>query len=505
MMSKKTFASTHASKGPGKHRYGVVGGLGVIAGADLLLKMIGATQRRPEMRDVGIAFEQRHFDSGPSIADETYNPSRRKFYVYDTLKEMEARGIDTALVPCFVSHTFLREITPELDIRVISLFDALRDWLAREHPALRTIGVLTSTYVQKSGIFEREFASRYEIVYPDAAVQSDKLMRAIYGPSGIRAGHHGGECVELLAEACHCLVANGAQLIVPGLSEVPVLIDSLRALVAVPVVDSNLVYAEYALGCEAAPPLREFKLGVVGGVGPAATVDFMHKVVRLTDAARDQDHIKMMVEQNPQIPDRTANLIGSGADPTIALLATCKQLEAGGAHAVAIPCNTAHAFVDRIQPYLSIPIVNMLSEVVQHIRSQMPLVSRVGLLATSGTVASGVYREVTEAAGLQLLVPDAAVQELIMQAIYGERGVKAGFTSGLCSEHLVTAIGHLAEQGAEVIILGCTELPLIAIDIAVGQAIALLDPTEILAARCVALASEAAAKPRRDQGKTSLA
>jgi aspartate racemase len=120
-------------------------------------------------------------------------------------------------------------------------------------------------------------------------------------------------------------------------------------------------------------------------------------------------------------------------------------------------------------------------------------------------VASGVYREVTEAAGLQLLVPDAAIQELVMQAIYGERGVKAGFTSGLCSEHLVTAIGHLAEQGAEVIILGCTELPLIAIDIAVGQSIALLDPTEILAARCVALASEAAAKPRRDQGKTSLA
>jgi hypothetical protein len=128
MMSKKPFAATHAGKAPGKHRYGVVGGLGVIAGADLLLKMIGAAQRRPEMRDVGIAFEQRHFDSGPSIADATYNPSRRKFYVYNTLKEMEARGIDTALVPCFVSHTFLREITPELDMRVISLFDALRDW-----------------------------------------------------------------------------------------------------------------------------------------------------------------------------------------------------------------------------------------------------------------------------------------------------------------------------------------------------------------------------------------
>jgi aspartate racemase len=504
-MSKRQFTSTSDGKTPAKHRYGVVGGLGVIAGADLLLKMIGTTQRNPLLRDVDIAFEQRHFDSGPSIADETYNASRRKFYVYNTLKEMEARGIDTALVPCFVSHTFLREITPELDMRVISLFDALRDWLAREHPALRTIGVLTSTYVQKSGIFERELGGQYQIVYPDAAVQSAKLMRAIYGPAGVRAGHHGGECVELLAEACSCLVAKGAQIIVPGLTEVPVLIESLRPLVVVPVIDSNLVYAEYALGCETAPPVREFKLGVVGGVGPAATVDFMHKVVRLTGAARDQDHIKMMVEQNPQIPDRTANLIGSGADPTISLLATCKQLEAGGANAVAIPCNTAHAFVDRIQPYLSIPIVNMLSEVVQHVRSQMPAVRRVGLLATSGTVASGVYREVAEVAGLQLLVPEEAVQDLVMQAIYGERGVKAGFTSGLCSDLLATAIDHLARQGAEAIILGCTELPLIAIDVAIGQAMALLDPTEILAARCVALASESAVKPGLDKGEATLA
>ncbi|MBE2257318.1 MAG: aspartate/glutamate racemase family protein [Rhodobacteraceae bacterium] len=495
----------HDRKPQGKHRYGVVGGLGVIAGADLLLKMIGVTQRKAELRDVDIAFEQRHFDSGPGIADETYNPSRRKFYVYNTLKEMEARGIDTALVPCFVSHTFLREITPELEMRVISLFDALRDWLLREHPALRTIGVLTSTYVQKSGIFEREFGSLYEIVYPDAAVQSDKLMRAIYGPSGVRAGHHGGECVELLAEACNCLVAKGAQLIVPGLTEVPVLIDPLRSLVAVPLVDANLVYAEYSLGCEAAPPVREFKLGVVGGVGPAATVDFMQKVVRLTGAARDQDHIKMMVEQNPQIPDRTANLIGSGADPTISMLATCKQLEAGGANAVAIPCNTAHAFVDRIQPYLGIPIVNMLSEVVQHIGTQMPGVSRVGLLATSGTVASGVYHQVAEAAGLKLLVPDEAVQDLIMQAIYGERGVKAGFTSGLCSAHLATAIGNLVKQGAEAIILGCTELPLIAIDADIRQSIPLLDPTEILAARCVALASESAARPCLDSSPPSPA
>ncbi|MDO9598552.1 MAG: amino acid racemase [Azoarcus sp.] len=471
-----------------RRRYGVVGGLGAVAGADLLLKMIRATQRSEGMPAADIAFEQRHFEDGPAIGERTYDPTRRKFYVYNALRDMEARGIDIALVPCFLSHTFLREITPEIDMRVIGMFDALLDRVEREHAAVRTIGVLTSTYVQQSGIFERAFAGRVRIVYPDPQVQSERLMAAIYGSSGVRAGHHGAECVDALVEVCAHLVAKGAEIIVPGMTEVPILIDLLRPRVAVPLIDSNLVYAEYAMAAETERPVREFKLGVVGGVGPAATVDFMHKVVALTRAARDQDHIKMVVEQNPQIPDRTANLIGTGEDPTIALLATCRRLEADGASAIAIPCNTAHAYVDRIQPYLGIPIVNMLFEVVQHIRSQLPEVSRVGLLATSGTVASGVYHEIVESAGLALLVPDPENQRQVMEAIYGSEGVKAGFVAGTCAEHLAAAIAHLTENGAQAIILGCTELPLIRIEAAVQQAVVLLDPTAILAARCVGLA-----------------
>lgn len=480
--------SNPAGKTPQQRRYGVVGGLGAVAGADLLLKMIRATQRAAERPAADIAFEQRHFEDGSAIGERTYDPTRRKFYVYNALKDMEARGIDIALVPCFLSHTFLREITPELDMRVVSMFDALLDRVEREHPAVRTIGILTSTYVQQAGVFERAFEGRARVVYPDPEVQSDRLMRAIYGANGVRAGHHGGDCVDLLVEVCAHLVAKGAEIIVPGMTEVPLLIDLLRPRVPVPLLDSNLVYAEYALGAGTAVPEREFKLGVVGGVGPAATVDFMHKVVQLTRATRDQDHIKMVVEQNPQIPDRTANLIGSGEDPTIALLATCKRLEADGASAIAIPCNTAHAYVDRIQPYLDIPIVNMLSEVVQHIRSQLPAVSRVGLLATSGTVASGVYRDIVASAGMELLVPEPPVQERVMEAIYGDAGVKAGITAGECSAHLEAAIAHLADHGAQVIILGCTELPLIRIGGGQRHAIPLLDPTAVLAARCVELA-----------------
>ncbi len=131
-------------------------------------------------------------------------------------------------------------------------------------------------------------------------------------------------------------------------------------------------------------PTPPFKIGVVGGVGPAATTDFMGKVVANTHASKDQDHIKMLVEQNPQIPDRTENIIGNGIDPSIALYSVCKKLEQGGANIVAIPCNTAHAYVERIQRNLSIPIVNMLRETVNHITTNYPDVKTVGLLATTG-------------------------------------------------------------------------------------------------------------------------
>ena len=170
------------------------------------------------------------------------------------------------------------------------------------------------------------------------------------------------------------------------------------------------------------------------------------------------------------------------------MLATCQRLEADGANAIAIPCNTAHAFVARIQPYIGIPIINMLTAVVDHIAAMETPVVRVGLLATSGTVTSRVYHDIIEASGRETLVPDARCQTQVMEAIYGHQGVKAGHTTGECSEHLQVAISHLLARGAEVIILGCTELPLIELDAALRERVALLDPAEILAQRCVALA-----------------
>lgn len=223
----------------------------------------------------------------------------------------------------------------------------------------------------------------------------------------------------------------------------------------------------------------------------------MSKIVRHTAARRDQDHIKLIVQQNPQIPDRTEHLVGAGSDPTIALYATCKRLAVDEADFIAIPCNTAHAFVDRIQRHLAVPIVNMLDEAARFVREQFGTQRTVGLAATSGTVASRVYHDALAREGLRMVVPAAPYQARVMNAIYGERGVKAGFTTGEPLDELLTALEHLVrDKGADVLMLGCTELPLLigqdeAGSVA-GETVPVLDPTEILAKRCIALARDQA-------------
>lgn len=487
-------------------KYGVVGGLGAIGGADLLLKIIKSTPASGDHEHLDIGFVQHPFDDAGAVADEAYDPTHRKFYVYNTLKEMERRGCQTALLPCFVSHSFLGEIAPELSLTVLDILDAVRAKLNRDHPDARRVGVVTSSFVRAKRLFERALGAERELIFPDQEVQREAVMPAVYGPWGVKAGRLSGPSVKRIIDACEHLQARGAEVIVLGSTELPILIDSLRPHVAVPLLDVNQAYAELAVAHECAQRLRPFKIGVVGGVGPAATVDFVGKVVKRTRAGRDQDHIKMVVEQNPQIPDRTANLIGDGEDPTIPLYATCKRLEAEGADAIAIPCNTAHAYVARIQRHLGVPIVNMLTETAAHIRAAHPGVRKVGLLATSGTVQSGVYRAALEEAGLTLITPDAPMQDRVMAAIYGETGVKAGYTEGQCREDLAAAIAHLRDKGAEIAILGCTELPLIAPSPEEAEREgfpALLDPTDILARKCVALAGCAQTQIQAKPGAAS--
>lgn len=472
---------------------GIVGGLGALAGADLFTKLMRSPPVLAEAQDYHFLFEQHPFKdvSAPLVADASMNA--RKFYVFDVCRSLEARGVDTVLLPCFATHTFREELQAELRITLVDMMAALRAHVDRCVPRPARLGILTSDYVRESGLFERYFGDGYALVYPSAAGQA-ALMQAVYGQRGVRRGHAEGAARERLDAACRDVLAQGAGLIVPGLTELSMPGLSLGRHGA-SVVDVNQVYADYATREHAEPRAPAFTLGVVGGVGPAATVDFMGKVVKNTPAGCDQDHIRMVVEQNPRIPDRTAHLLHGKTDPSLALLATCRRLQGEGAAAIAIPCNTAHAFVARIQPQLDIPIVNMLAETVAHIRRTHGADTPVGLLATEGTLTSRVYHDAADVIGLALIVPEPPFQALVTDAIFGERGVKAGFAAGLCKEQLLGAVAHLAQRGARVVILGCTELPLIMphADVCVQGAatVAFVDPTEVLAVKCVQLAREA--------------
>ncbi len=400
------------------------------------------------------------------------NPYALQFYVYDGLRALEQQGVDVALLPCFFSQAFLKTLSAETSLPIISLMDALLDYVGQRVGKIKTIGLLVSPSMQENKLFEEYFHSTecrllYQAIPASCALTKDEI-----------------------AASCQALIDQGAQVIIPA-------IPSLFMADMEPAFDQVLIkvgkmYANYVAAYLAKKHPRvakEPKIGVVGGVGPAATVDFLDKIVKNSPAKTDQEHIKIVVEQNPQIPDRTANLMGKGPDPTLAIYAACQRLQADDATMIAIPCNTAHAFIDRIVPFLSIPVVSMPAETAKYICSHYPARKKIGLLSTLGTARSQVYHRVIEQAGLELMVPDEVNQQKVMAAIYGERGVKAGYTEGQCREDLLEALVHLVERGSEVAILACTELPLILAqsdDFKVaGKSVVLLDPTEILAKACV--------------------
>jgi aspartate racemase len=466
--------------------FGIIGGLGTLAGADVFLKLVKSIPARADAEYPSLTFEQHPFIQRASNRPEEAL-TERKIYIFDMIRNFKERDVEAVILPCFLSHAFIDELQSESLLPIVNMMESLRQHVRRRYPAARKIGVLTSSYARRRQLFEKAFSDlECFVVHPRLDFDD-----AIYGPTGIKAGVLQGPPIDLLRRACDDLIAQGADLIIPGMTEIPIVAESIGPLAA-DMVDSNLVYAQFAVSGDYRSLNKPFKVGVVGGVGPAATVDFVKKIVGSTPAARDQDHIKLVVEQNPQIPDRTENLLGQGADPTVSLYATCKKLEASGADLVAIPCNTAHAFVERIQPYLGIPILNMLTETAAELRRRFPKLTRVGLLATSGTLGSGVYAKALAAENIQAVVPDESHQALVMRAIYGPEGVKAGCVSGPCHQDILAAANHLAARGMEAIILGCTELPLLlntpCFTTDAGSQVALIDPTLVLAQRCVLLA-----------------
>ena len=163
-------------------------------------------------------------------------------------------------------------------------------------------------------------------------------------------------------------------------------------------------------------------IGILGGMGPAATADLFSKIIVSTKAANDQEHLHVIIDSNTSIPDRTEALIHGGEDPTEQLTLSARRLAAAGAELIAMPCNTAHGFYDAVCAAVDIPVLHMIRLTAQELL--LKGIKCAGLLATDGTVQSGIYERCFEGSGIELLTPSPAAQAAVMQLTY--EGVKAG-------------------------------------------------------------------------------
>ncbi|MBV8467755.1 MAG: aspartate/glutamate racemase family protein [Burkholderiales bacterium] len=218
-------------------------------------------------------------------------------------------------------------------------------------------------------------------------------------------------------------------------------------------------------------------LGILGGMGPAATVSFLAKIIALTPASRDQEHIPMIVANLPQIPDRSSAILGTGPDPLPSLLHGIAVLNEAHVGLIAIPCNSSHYWYDDMTAASAAPLLHIARVAVAAIPT---CTGPVAVLATRGLVKAAIYQRALESAGLRYLLPDDDEQDHVDGAI---RDVKGGeLPGGGC--HLQNALDHMVERGASAALLACTELPLAA-EYIQGTPLKLVDTSLELARACV--------------------
>lgn len=197
-------------------------------------------------------------------------------------------------------------------------------------------------------------------------------------------------------------------------------------------------------------------LGIVGGVGPLATMFIGEMIVRRTKAAKDQDHVNSIITNNTRIPDRTAYIMGhSNNNPVPVMIEDMKKLSSIGAEIIIIPCNTAHTFYDELQQGSPVPVIHMIRETMN--RAVQQGAGKVGILATTGTVTSKVYQHAATEYGLEPVLPSDEIQGKVMSIIYDN--IKAGKNADKETWHEI--VNYMERQGCDRIVLGCTELSIV--------------------------------------------
>ncbi|MEQ5575251.1 amino acid racemase [Providencia huaxiensis] len=196
-------------------------------------------------------------------------------------------------------------------------------------------------------------------------------------------------------------------------------------------------------------------IGVLGGMGPAATVDLFNKFVSYTVANRDQEHIPLIISSIPDIPDRTEALLNHGESPLPLMTDYLKKLESAGAECIVIPCNTAHFWFSELKKACHVDMLSIVETTMKEVLATKK--KNIGLLATNATMYMGLYQKNIENKRLNCITPDKKSQENVMESIYLLKSGNKKIAESIMKQQAEI----LFSRGAEIIVLGCTEVPVI--------------------------------------------
>lgn len=228
-------------------------------------------------------------------------------------------------------------------------------------------------------------------------------------------------------------------------------------------------------------------IGILGGMGPAATVELFSRIVNNTKAKSDHDHAKVVIINDPSVPDRTRFILGEGESPVPQLKENLMRLAKAGADIAIIPCMTAHSFISELNSNSPIPIINAIELIEKYLAKKDFNIQKVGLLATTGSIKSGVFQNhLTK----QVIIPNNKNQNMLMDIIYGKEGIKAGFINSKIIERINHIIDSLKHEGAQAVIAGCTEIGLVMNN--QNSNLPVIDPISLLAEKAIELGTNVA-------------
>ena len=206
--------------------------------------------------------------------------------------------------------------------------------------------------------------------------------------------------------------------------------------------------------------MKEKTIGILGGMGPEATLDCFARIIKNTPAQTDQEHLRVVIDSNPKVPDRTAAITGKGESPVPLLVAGCLALQRAGADFIIIPCVSAHFFLDEIRPQIEPPILSIFDTVSETLAGEHPQIKTVGLIGTTGTISGGLFQKSLAADDIETIFPDEKHQSKVMAAVYDIKKSQPPRSKAEITSDLVATAESLISKGAQAIIAGCTEIPL---------------------------------------------